>query len=62
MKGQLLDVTVVIGFVQESNTDGVEPFAVSRIVRIDYDGSPDDLIRTLDQDRQTIHLDVVKAK
>lgn len=58
---QLLDVTVIIGFVEQGDSS-TNPFAVSKIVRIDYDGSPDDLIKTLDQDHRTIGLDVIKAK
>lgn len=60
MKDQLLDVTVVIGFVMTGDQE--KPFAVSKIVRLDYDGSPDDLIKTLDQDPKTVGLDVVKIK
>ena len=54
MKKQLLDVTVVIGFVDDS---GKEPYASSKIVRIDYEGTIDDVVEELEKMNGVVHMD-----
>ena len=56
----LNDVVIVLSTL-DKNDDG-DAYPITQVIRLDYEGTIEDLIKTVDSDTNTVHIERLGAK
>lgn len=59
---QLLDVVITIGSVEFADDADKTPYAVSNVIRVDWDGTVVELENLLSRSKRVAHLERLRAK